>query len=135
MENIDLAQQNGLSLAYIGDAIYELEVRERLLKKGQTRVNDLQKMSRNYVSAKAHAALYQLMVDEDMLTTEEVRYFKRGRNANSHTKAKNTDVLTYRISTGVEALFGYLYITHQLTRINQLMDWIFKQVENGKTRS
>ena len=55
------------------------------------------------------------------------------RSAKSHTKAKNTDVVTYRISTGVEALFGYLYLSEQHERISQLMRWIFEQVETGRT--
>ncbi|ABJ62910.1 Ribonuclease III family protein [Leuconostoc mesenteroides KFRI-MG] len=124
---------NGLSLAYIGDAIYELEVRRHLLSLGLTKVNELQKRSKHYVSAKAHAALFEQMMVSNILTDDELDYFKRGRNAKSHTKAKNTDVITYRISTGVEALFGYLYMSEQHERILELMTWIFEQVETGST--
>lgn len=124
---------NGLSLAYIGDAIYELEVRRHLLSLGLTKVNELQKHSKHYVSAKAHAALFEQMMVSNILTDDELDYFKRGRNAKSHTKAKNTDVITYRISTGVEALFGYLYMSEQHERILELMTWIFEQVETGST--
>ncbi|GMA70136.1 mini-ribonuclease 3 [Leuconostoc litchii] len=133
MTNLNYKQMNGLSLAYIGDAIYELEVRRHLLSLGLTKVNELQKRSKQYVSAKAHAALFELMLSEHQLSEEELEYFKRGRNAKSHTKAKNTDVITYRISTGVEALFGYLYMSEQHERVSQLMLWIFKQVETGRT--
>ncbi|KMY77678.1 Mini-ribonuclease 3 [Leuconostoc mesenteroides] len=133
MHNLNYRQMNGLSLAYIGDAIYELEVRRHLLSLGLTKVNELQKRSKHYVSAKAHAALFEQMMLSNILTDDELDYFKRGRNAKSHTKAKNTDVITYRISTGVEALFGYLYMSEQHERILELMTWIFEQVETGST--
>ncbi|PND40623.1 Mini-ribonuclease 3 [Leuconostoc mesenteroides] len=133
MHNLNYRQMNGLSLAYIGDAIYELEVRRHLLSLGLTKVNELQKRSKHYVSAKAHAALFEQMMVSNILTDDELDYFKRGRNAKSHTKAKNTDAITYRISTGVEALFGYLYMSEQHERILELMTWIFEQVETGST--
>ena len=133
MTNLQYEQMNGLSLAYIGDAIYELEVRQYLLSLGLTKVNDLQKRSKHYVSAKAHAALFDLMITDNLLTDTELSYFKRGRNAKSHTKAKNTDVVSYRVSTGVEALFGFLYLSQQHARIQSLMTWIFEQVESGRT--
>lgn len=133
MTNLQYEQMNGLSLAYIGDAIYELEVRQHLLSLGLTKVNDLQKRSKHYVSAKAHAALFDLMITDNLLTDTELNYFKRGRNAKSHTKAKNTDVVSYRVSTGVEALFGFLYLSQQHDRIQSLMTWIFEQVESGRT--
>ncbi|MDC2817063.1 Mini-ribonuclease 3 [Leuconostoc suionicum] len=133
MHNLNYRQMNGLSLAYIGDAIYELEVRRHLLSLGLTKVNELQRRSKHYVSAKAHAALFEQMMATNILTDDELDYFKRGRNAKSHTKAKNTDVITYRISTGVEALFGYLYMSEQHERIIELMTWIFEQVETGST--
>ncbi|GAO99183.1 Mini-ribonuclease 3 [Fructobacillus ficulneus] len=133
MEQLDYQQMNGLSLAYIGDAIYELTVRNHLVSLGLTKVNDLQKKSRDYVSAKAHAALYQLMEENHYLNDEEMVYFKRGRNAKSYTKAKNTNVVAYRISTGVEAMIGYLYLSQQQERLTEMMEWIFIQVESGKT--
>ncbi|MDF7637180.1 ribonuclease III domain-containing protein [Leuconostocaceae bacterium ESL0958] len=134
MEALNYEQMNGLSLAYLGDAIYELHVRQHLLATGLTKVNQLQKKSRDYVSAKAHAALFALMEADDFLTAEELHYFKRGRNAKSHTKAKNTNVLAYRISTGIEALVGYLYLSEQSERLQAMMDWIFEQVEAGRTQ-
>lgn len=132
MKNLQYEQMNGLSLAYIGDAIYELEVRQHLLSLGLTKVNDLQKRSKQYVSAKAHATLFEWMMTDNILTEGEFIYFKRGRNAKSHTKSKNTDVVTYRISTGIEALFGFLYLSGQTKRLSELMSWIFLQVESGR---
>lgn len=135
MEQLDYEQMNGLSLAYIGDAIYELAVRNHLVSLGLTKVNDLQKKSRHYVSAKAHAALFDLMQTDQILNEQEMLYFKRGRNAKSYTKAKNTNVVSYRISTGVEAMFGYLYLSKQEERLTELMNWIYEQVENGRTQN
>ncbi|MBS9336920.1 Mini-ribonuclease 3 [Fructobacillus parabroussonetiae] len=131
MEKLDYEQMNGLSLAYIGDAIYEIKVRTHLLHTGLTKVNDLQKKSRHYVSAKAHAAIFDQMKKAAYLTEEELHYFKRGRNAKSYTKAKNTNVVAYRISTGVEAMVGYLYLSGQSERLEEMMQWIYQQVENG----
>ncbi len=134
MHNLNYEQMNGLALAYIGDAIYELEVRQHLLALGLTKVNDLQKRSKHYVSAKAHAAIFQRMSDDQILFEDELIYFKRGRNAKSHTKAKNTDVVTYRISTGIEALFGYLYLSNRQERLQTLMAWIFDEIETGRIK-
>ncbi|KRN75231.1 hypothetical protein IV73_GL000387 [Weissella kandleri] len=133
-EHINYRQLNGLDLAYLGDAVYETFIRQRLLAQGITKPGRLQRQAKAYVSAKAHAALFELMQADHFLTDEEYEYFKRGRNANSHTKAKNTDVVTYRISTGFEALVGYLHASNQFTRLDEMMEWIFKQVESGRTR-
>ena len=75
------------------------------------------------------------METDDLLTDEEMAYFKRGRNANSHTKAKNTDVVTYRISTGFEALIGYLAASDQQARLDEIIAWVYEQVESGRTRA
>jgi ribonuclease-3 family protein len=85
-------------------------------------------MATKYVSAKAQAFLIEKMLSDDLLTEEETIYFKRGRNAHSKTTAKNTDVLTYRISTGFEALFGYLHLTQQTTRLIELVGYSFEQI-------
>ncbi|MFL1696243.1 Mini-ribonuclease 3 [Weissella kandleri] len=133
-EHINYRQLNGLDLAYLGDAVYETFIRQHLLAQGITKPGRLQRQAKAYVSAKAHAALFELMQADHFLIDEEYEYFKRGRNANSHTKAKNTDVVTYRISTGFEALIGYLHASNQFTRLDEMMEWIFKQVESGRTR-
>lgn len=132
-EKINYEQLNGLDLAYYGDAVYEVYIRRHLLAKCITKPAKLQRESKKYVSAKAHAALYALIEAEGIYTETEQKYFKRGRNANSHTKAKNTDVVTYRISTGFEAVFGYLGASDQTERLEELISWIYKQVESGRT--
>ena len=87
----------------------------------------------NYVSAKAQAALIDLMKEDELLSDEEWSYFKRGRNANSHTHAKNTSVMTYRISTGFEAVMGYLKLAGKEERLAELAQWCIEQVEAGRT--
>ncbi|MGX5377963.1 Mini-ribonuclease 3 [Ligilactobacillus sp. LYQ135] len=134
----DYNQMNGIALAYIGDAIYEVYVRQHLLQKGITKPTKLHHLATRYVSAKAQAFLAEKMVAQDLLSESEQEYFKRGRNAKSHTSAKNTSVMTYRISTGFEALFGYLYLSEQTKRLDELAQWCIKTAEeenmNGTTK-
>lgn len=133
MKKADYHQLNGIALAYLGDAVYEVYVRQHLLNMGMTKPNRLQKKATHYVSAKAQAALISLMENGQLLTDEEWSFYKRGRNANSYTHAKNTSVLTYRISTGFEALMGYLQLSDQKERLDQLAYWCLKQVDLGRT--
>lgn len=114
---------NGIALAYMGDAIYEVAVREALLDSGLAKPNELQKTAVKYVSAKAQAKIIEKMEKKNFLSEEEKRYFKRGRNAHSKTTAKNTDVQTYRISTGFEAVIGYLYLTGKASRLKEWLDF------------
>ncbi|WP_295731433.1 Mini-ribonuclease 3 [uncultured Limosilactobacillus sp.] len=132
MAKIDYRQLNGIALAYLGDAVYEVAVREHLLDLGMTKPNRLQKKATSYVSAKAQAGLIKLMEEQALLTDDEWEFFKRGRNANSYTHAKNTSVLTYRISTGFEALMGYLQLSGQADRLAELCRWCIKQVDLGR---
>lgn len=120
---------NGIALAYIGDAIYEVFVREYLLDKGLTKPAMLQKNATKFVSAKAQAKIISAMDEVDFLTEYELTYFKRGRNAHSKTTAKNTDVVTYRISTGFEAVVGILYLTQQKERLQEFWDFSLKTIE------
>lgn len=126
-----LLNVNGLALAYIGDAAYELSIRQYLLESGQTRPNQLHHQATRYVSAKAQAKIIRYFKDEQLLTEEEETYYKRGRNSKINTKAKNTDIQTYLQSTGFEALMGYLYLTKQEKRRNELttlcIQWINQQ--------
>ena len=79
--------------------------------------------------AKAQARLISLMLEEQVLTEKEEEIYKRGRNTNSHTKAKNADVVTYRMSTGFEAVMGYLHMTDNLERLESLISWCIQKVE------
>lgn len=130
----DYTQLNGLALAYVGDAIYEIYIRDYLVELGQTKPNILHRMATHYVSAKAQAFLIQAMLEEQLLTENEELMYKRGRNAKSHTSAKNADITTYRVATGFESLMGYLHLTKQTERLEELIDWCIKKVgeENEK---
>ena len=98
-----------LALAYIGDAVYEMLVRTTVLTGGNAPVNRLHKTARDMVNAKAQAEFYFRVAEE--LTEEETAVFRRGRNAKSYTTPKN-----YRHATGVEAVFGYLYLDGKMER-------------------
>lgn len=124
----DYRQLNGLALAYVGDAIYEVYIRDYLVSQGQTRPNQLHRMATHFVSAKAQASLVQAMLEAAILTEEEENFYRRGRNSKSHTSAKNADITTYRISTGFEALMGYLHLTEQKERLEELIQWCIDQV-------
>ncbi len=115
-------EYSALSLAYIGDCVYEMYVRSYLLGKGNRRVNELHRMATQYVRAKAQAEFYHKI--EDILTEDEKAVFHRGRNTKSHPP-KNADVIEYKIATGVEALIGYLYIEGKSDRISELMSHLF----------
>lgn len=130
---MDYRQLNGVTLAYLGDAVWEIFVRQHLLETGLTKVNDLQHRATHFVSAKSQAALIELMDKQDYWTEEEQETFKRGRNAKSYTHAKNTSVQTYNISTGFEAMFGYLQISGQTKRVAEMAHWCIDQVEEGNT--
>ena len=133
MVQADYRQLNGIALAYLGDAAYEVYIRQHLLTKGISKPTKLQHIATNYVSAKAQAALIDMMKEDELLSDEEWSYFKRGRNANSHTHAKNTSVMTYRISTGFEAVMGYLKLAGKEERLAELAQWCIEQVEAGRT--
>lgn len=127
-EQKDYSLLSGLTLAYIGDAIYEVYIRDFLIRSGQTRPNQLHRLATHYVSAKAQHFLMEEMLQENFLTEEEQAIYKRGRNAKSHTSAKNTSVFIYRASTGFECLIGYLHLTDQKERLDELVAWCIERI-------
>ena len=135
MEIKDAKLLNGLALAYIGDAMYELAIREYLLDVGQTRPNQLHQYATQYVSAKAQAKIMDYFSEEEVLTEEEEGYYKRGRNSKINTKAKNTDIQTYLQSTGFEALIGYLYLTKQEERLNEIINECIQFINKQEGRN
>lgn len=112
---------SALALAYLGDSVYEQAVRTHIVCDKLAKPNELHRLSTRYVSAKAQAATLARLLEQDFLTEQEYQVMKRGRNAKSATKAKNTDVLTYRHSTGFEAVLGYLYLDGQTQRLAQFI--------------
>ena len=128
-KHLDVNLINGIALAFEGDAIYSLYIRRHLIFQGQTKPNQLHRLATRYVSAKAQASLIEKMLDQEVLTEKELDIYKRGRNAHSHTKAKNTDVITYKMSTGFEAVMGYLHMTENVERLETLISWCIQKVE------
>ena len=124
-KHLDVNLLNGIALAFEGDAVYSLYIRRHLIFQGQTKPNQLHRLATRYVSAKAQASLIEKMLEQELLTEKELDIYKRGRNANSHTKAKNTDVVTYKMSTGFEAVMGYLHMTEQIS--DKVIDMVQKE--------
>lgn len=108
-----------LTLAYIGDGIYDIIIRTIVLSHGNAPVNKLHKESSSYV--KAQAQMKMLHAIEELLTEEEIAVYKRGRNAKSYTSAKNATITEYRVATGFEALLGYLYLMDRMERVTELV--------------
>ena len=112
---------NGLTLAYIGDAIYEIYVRKYALSLGFTKVNELHKKVTCYTNALAQAKAIHHCLEQNILTDTELSIFKRGRNSHIHTKRKNVDLANYLDATGFEALLGYLYLKNDTLRLEELI--------------
>lgn len=121
-KDVNPRQLSPLNLAFIGDCIYEILVRETLVKDANRPVNDLHRESVKYVSAKAQTEAYSKI--KDILTEEETAVFKRGRNAKVGHSPKSATGGEYHCATGVEALFGYLYLTDRIDRIKELFSVI-----------
>lgn len=128
----DVKQLNALALAYLGDAVLEQRVREHLLIMGRAKPNTLHREATKYVSAKAQSNIVHLMIDEGFLTEEELAVFRRGRNAKSGSVPKNTDVRTYRNSSGFEAILGYLFLLKQYDRTNEIITHAIEIIEQSK---
>ena len=114
-------------LAYLGDAVYELYVREFLINKGIVKTNLLMQEAINYVSAKSQVKILNELILHNILTKEEQDIVKRGRNNSKDTHPKNTDIITYKQATGLEALIGYLYLNDK-QRLDQIMVSIFEVI-------
>lgn len=119
---------NGLTLAYIGDATYEVLVREYLLRKGLTKVDSLHKEAIKFTSAEGQEKAFNII--ESNLFEEEILIFKRGRNSKSDRKARNASLATYKKATGFESLMGYLHLVQDVERINELFIMIVDGFEN-----
>lgn len=109
-----------LTLAFLGDAVYELCARQRIVAEGNRPVNEMHRRTVSLVNAGAQSEAFERI--SGLLTDEELAVYKRGRNANASSVPKHADMADYRRATGVEALFGYLYIKGEIDRINQLFD-------------
>lgn len=128
-ENINPTDYNPLVLAYIGDAVYDLYVRTRVISKGNRHVTQMHKESVKFV--KAHSQAVSMLNLEPYLTEEEMRIFKWGRNAKSNTTPKHADVTEYRTATGFETLIGYLYLNGEDERLNELLNISYTKIEES----
>ena len=115
---------NVITLAYLGDSVYEVYIRDYLIHKGIAKVEQLQLEAINYVSAKSQARILNKLIDNNFLTDNEIEIVKRGRNYNRLSHPKNTDIITYKMATGFETLIGYLYIDNNKERINEIINYI-----------
>ena len=119
---------SSLVLAYIGDSVYETYIRAFLIEKGFVKVKDLQKEAIKYVSAKGQYAIIRYLMNNKYLTDEEIDIVKKARNQRSHKHPKNTDVITYKYSTGFEAFIGYLYLENNTRRLEEIINIIKEEV-------
>ena len=115
---------NVLVLAYLGDSVYENYIRKYLINTGIGNVNDLQSESIKFVSAKAQAKYMDLLINNNILSEEELNIFKRARNYKTTSHPKNTDIITYKIATGFEAIIGYLEFINKEDRIKEIINYI-----------
>lgn len=121
---MDVREVNILVLAYLGDTIYEDYIRKYLISLGINHVDELQKKSTNYVSARAQSRIIKQLISEKKLTEEELSIFKRARNYKTTSHPKNCDIVSYKYATGLEAVIGYLEFIGNHSRIEKIMDFI-----------
>lgn len=124
-KNVDLRTYSPLTMAYIGDAIYDLVIRTVVVERGNRSANDLHRQTIQFVKAGTQAKMIEALAD--LLTEEEAEIYRWGRNAKFYTKAKNASLGEYRRATGMEALLGYLYMAGRTERLLEL-------VQEGITR-
>ena len=129
LETQDYRTYSALTLAYIGDCVFELVIRTVVIHHSKKAVNDLHKKAIKFVKAESQALMMQGLLDAELLSEEERNVYKRGRNTKSHKKKKNASIAAYRKATGFEALIGYLYVTNQMERILELTKAGLKYVE------
>ena len=123
----DIRTYSPLTLAYIGDAIYDLVIRTVVVERANRSANQLHKTTTRYVNAKTQAQMIEVL--EEYLSEEEIAVYHRGRNAKSYTSAKNASIAQYRKATGLEALFGYLYLQEKMDRLLSLVCLAFEKMD------
>ena len=127
-EKLDPKELSPLALAYIGDAVYDLYVRSRLIEEGNAKVQSLHMRATSIVNATAQCNTVHAIMDH--LTGEEITVYKRGRNAKSINAPKNSVVLEYRHATGLETLIGYLYVLGRAGRLKEILDLCYENADS-----
>lgn len=130
MEEVDIHTYSPLTLAYIGDSIYDLIIKSLVINQGNKQVNKLHKETSSYVQASAQSLMMRAM--QEHLTEEEHAVYKRGRNAKSVSPAKNQSITDYRRATGFEALLGYLYLKKDWKRLLDLVKIGLDSIQKGE---
>lgn len=133
LDDINITDYSPLTLAYIGDGIYEIVIRTVIVDEANRQVNKIHKAASNLVKAGTQAKMIHYIMDD--LTDEELTIYKRGRNAKAVTRAKNASMSEYRTATGFEALMGWLYLTGQSERMMKLIKksvTVFTAEDNNK---
>ena len=128
-DDIELVNYSPLTFAYIGDAVYEMIVRTKVVCDVNMSVNKLHKNTTQMVKASAQANIIMTMIENGELSDEEIAVYKRGRNAKSYSKAKNATYADYRNATGFEALIGYLYLSKQTERMIYIIKKGFEMLD------
>ena len=118
-EEVDIRTYSPLTLAFLGDCIFDLVIRTVIVERGNRAADSLHKQKSEIVKASAQSSLVEAILED--LTEMELTVYRRGRNAKSYTSAKNASISDYRRATGFEALMGYLYLTDQEDRMIELI--------------
>ena len=133
MEEVDIREYSPLTLAYVGDCIYDLVIKSLVINEGNKQVNKLHQETSKLVQASAQSLMMRTM--QEHLTEEEHAVYKRGRNAKSVSPAKNQSITDYRRATGFEALLGYLYLKKDYKRLLELVKIGLDSLDNSKTEA
>lgn len=118
---MEIVMENPVTLAWMGDALYSVKVRNHILSKGVRKADLLQKQAARFCSAAGQAAVLEALEEQNCLNEDEQEIVRRGRNAHVRSSAKNADLKTYLRATALEALFGYLYLYEHTDRMDELL--------------
>ena len=122
-------QMQALALAYIGDSIYDIMSREYVMKNHLGKINDLHRTVSTLVSARAQASFMKDILENNILTDLEESIYIRGKNQKNNSKAKNASIMEYKLATGLEAVFGYLYLEKNFERLEEMFNYIINLYE------
>ena len=122
-------QMQALALAYIGDSIYDIMSREYVMKNHLGKINDLHRTVSTLVSARAQASFMKNILENNILTDIEESIYIRGKNQKNNSKAKNASIMECKLATGLEAVFGYLYLEKNFERLEEMFNYIINLYE------